>query len=396
MGYVDGLKFIGGKFHYRFKHNGQLLRGSTGCSTLPNAQKWLTRYRAKLVFEGVGIRDMPTLHQLLEEWARTAAATNQPSQITSMKSAIKTHCKELLTFPIDQLSTERVLAMLQTYLETKGKGTTKGTGRKGHTAGGANALRLRLNTLMGYAIRCGYLTKKPYQVRKFKVQQKPRPVVRTSKALAFREALDRLGRSRDRKLAICLMLGLGLRESEALGLRWELLDLEEGNLFVGRIVDGEFYTKGGEARNLAIPGWLLKRLRSHWEAAKKPKRGLVLPGPMNPDTHKPDPHSPGYTKALVKRVATEVGLPGLTPHRMKASFVSALVLECNISLPQAQLMAGHKHISTTMRYVEGATEHKDALTVLECLQGLGEGRPKKQGGCTGVKPRRSKNESKTD
>ncbi|MEI7560685.1 MAG: site-specific integrase [Actinomycetes bacterium] len=225
---------------------------------------------------------------------------------------------------------------------------------------------------MGYAIRCGYITRKPYDVKKLKTQQRPRPVIRTKQAKDFRDALDRIGRSADRKLAICMMLGLGLRESEALGMRWELLDLEHGNLFVGRILDGEFYTKGGEARNLAIPKWLLVRLRAHWEAAKKPQKGLVLPGPANPTTKERDPHSRGYTANLVRRIAKEVGLPGLTPHRLKASFVSALALEGNIPLPQVQRMAGHKHLTTTMRYIEGAEEHKDAVDVLERLQGLDE------------------------
>jgi integrase len=317
---------------------------------------------------------MPTLMEWLQTWAVAAKATNQPCQINSMKAAITTHCKKLLALPLDQLTTERVQAVLQTYLATKGKGP----GRQGHSPGGANGLRLRLNTLMGFAIRCGHLTKKPYEVKKFKVQQKPRPVVRTKQAKAFRDALDRLGRSADRKLAICMMLGLGFRESEALGMRWELLDLEQGNLFVGRMVDGAFYTKGGEARNLAIPGWLLERLRAHWEAAKKPRKGLVLPGPVNPTTKDLDPHPPGYTAPLMRRIAKELGLPGLTPHRLKASFVSALVLEGNVPLPQAQRMAGHKHIVTTMRYVEGAEEHKDALDVLERLQGFGKGVPKKE------------------
>ena len=374
MGYDDGLKLIGGKYHYRFKSDGQLLRGSTKCSTLPDAQRWLRHYRAKITFEGIGVREMPTLMELLEKWEETAKATNQPGQIKSMKSAICTHCKKLLSLPLDQLTTERVQAVLQTYLATKGVGP----GRQGHSKGGANALRLRLNTLMGFAIRCAYLTKKPYDVKRIKVQQKPRPVVRTKQAKEFRDALDRLGRSADLKLAISMMLGLGFRESEALGMRWELLDLEQGNLFVGRMVDGAFYTKGGEARNLAIPDWLLERLRAHWEAAKKPKKGLVLPGPVNPATKDLDPHSPGYTASLMRRIAKELGLPGLTPHRMKASFVSALVLEGNIPLPQAQRMAGHKHVVTTMRYVEGAEEHKDAVDVLERLQGLGKQVPRRE------------------
>lgn len=366
MGYIHGLKLIGGKYHYRFKHNGELLRGSTGCSNLPDAQRWLKHYRAKLALEGVGIRSIPTLRQLLEEWALTAGATNRPSQINSMIAAVHSHCGHLLSLPIDQITTDRVQAMLQLYLRTKGVGP----GRREHSKGGANALRLRLNTLMGYAVRCGYLAKKPYDVKKFKLQRSPRPVVRTAKVKDYIEALDRLGRSEDRKLAVILMLGLGLRESEALGLRWEFLDLDRGSLVVGRMENGAFTTKGGEARRIKVLSWVLERLRHRWIAEDQPLTGLVLPGPVDEKTGEAIPHSPGYTRPLVKRVGLEVGLPGLTPHRLRASFVTALVLEAGVPVPQAQRMVGHKHITTTMGYVAEIEEHGDAIADLERLHGI--------------------------
>lgn len=369
MGYLKGLKLVSGKYHYRFKHNGQLFRGSTGCSTLSDAQKWLMRYRAKLTLEGVGIREMPTLRQLLVEWAETAGATNNPDQIKSMKAAIQVHCKHLLTLTLDQISTERVQATLQLYLTTRGCGP----GRQGHTKGGANALRLRLNTLMGYAVRCGYLSKKPYDVKKYKTQKSPRPVVRAAKTKDYLDALERLARSEDRKLAVVLMLGLGLRESEALGLRWEFIDLEHGSLTVGRLEDGAFTTKGGEARRIKVLSWVIERLRKRWGADKKPKHGLVLPGPKDEVTGEILPHSPGYTRPLVKRVGAEIGLPGLTPHRLRASFVTSLVLEAGVPLPQAQRMVGHKHITTTMGYIAEIEDHADAMAVLEQMQGVDGG-----------------------
>jgi hypothetical protein len=55
---------------------------------------------------------------------------------------------------------------------------------------------------------------------------------------------------------------------------------------------------------------------------------------------------------------------------MRASFISALVLEAKVSLPQAQRMAGHKHIATTMKYVEGLDDHREAMGDLERLQNL--------------------------
>lgn len=368
MGYKGGLTLVGNKYHYRFWSHGELLRGSTGCTNLQDARKWLDHYRSKVNFEGIGIFEMPTLGGLLDEWAMTAGATNQQCQIDSMKAAMNRHCKHLLGLRLDQLTTERIQATLLAYVTSQGKGPI----RKGHTAGGANALRLRLNTLMGYAIRCGYLTKKPYDVKRMKTQQKPRPVVRAGKTQDFLAALNRLGRSKHKILAISVMLALGLRESEALGLRWEFINMEAATLVVGRIHEGQFMTKGGEARVLHIPNWLMGLFRAQWEKANKPVKGLVLPSSVDKKTRLEVPHCPGYTARLVRRVGEELGFPGLTPHRLRASFITALVLEGNVPLPQAQRMAGHKHIMTTMKYVEGAEDHKEALAALDRLRGFSQ------------------------
>ena len=105
------------------------------------------------------------------------------------------------------------------------------------------------------------------------------------------------------------MLALGLRESEAHGLRWEFLDLDHLSLCVGRIENGRFTTKGGEARRIKVPDWLIQRLRVRWEAKMKPKSGLIMPGPINEETGEVLPHSPGYTAPLVRRVGAASGLP---------------------------------------------------------------------------------------
>lgn len=362
----NGLQLVGDIYHYQFLHNGKLMRGSTGCRIFDDAQRWLRRFRGKMELEGVGIRQVPSLRGLLQEWETVAAATNQAGEIDRMRSAITTHFSGLLQTPVDQLTTEKIQGALLEYLQGKGDGP----GRQGHSAGGANALLMRLNTLIGWAIRCEYLRKKPYDVKRFKRQIQPRPVVRAANAGAFVEALQRLSRSRDRRLAVGLQLALGIRESEALGARWELFDLANRSLVAGRIEDGRFVTKGGEARQLPLPEWLFGWLSAHWIKAGKPKEGLLFPGPMDPEAKIPMPHSPGYTRALVRRVGADIGLPGLTPHRLRASFISSLVLEANVPLPQVQKMVGHKHIATTMRYVEGAEQHTDALVSLDNLRRL--------------------------
>ena len=368
MGYSKGLIKIGNFWHYRISAQGELLRGSTKCSSHADAVRWLERLRAKIALEGIGIREVPTLRQALEGWSESAPLTNQKGQVDSMRSAILNHFFSLLDVRIDRLTTDKVQAVLLSYIRGEGNGP----GRQKHTTGGANALLLRLNTLLGWALRSGLITKKPHQVRRFKRQEKPRPVVRADKAKDFLAAVEVGTTSKDLQLAVALMLGLGLRESEALGARWEFWDQVRGHLVIGRLEDGEFFTKGGEARRLPLPPWLLERMNTRWEADGKPTEGLILPGATKLVKRKKVvfPHQPGFTKKIVVKAGYAIGLPGLTPHRLRASFATALVLEAGVSLPQAKEMLGHKDIQTTMKYVAVAESHAAAMNALAVVQNI--------------------------
>jgi integrase len=226
MGYFRGLKEENGIWQYRFVLDGVLYRGSTKCSDDKDAIKWLNHYKSQISLGNVGVRNPPKLEVLLDEWKKTAALTNDPQQISSMDSAIRTHCKQLLKVKIDKLTTQLVRRVLIRYTKSGGKGP----GRKSHSTGGANALLLRLNTLMGFAIDCNYIIKKPYKIKREKPQAQPRTIIRAPKIKEFLTALDENTRSAHVCLAIALQAGLGLRESEALGAEWQWIDWETNSI----------------------------------------------------------------------------------------------------------------------------------------------------------------------
>jgi integrase len=279
-----------------------------------------------------------------------------------MQSAVANHMSSLTKVRIDRITTDKVRAILNDYLESQAEDTKR---RHTHTKGGANALLFRLSSLMAFAVREGYLRRKPYTLIRFKKQRKPRAVVRVNQTVPFMDAVDNNSTSPDQVLAVALMIGLGLRESEALGIRWEYINLEQKEVTIGRLVDGQFETKGGEARKLTLPTWLTKRIRDRWKADGKPDDGLVLPGPAYDVAH-----SQGFTKKLVEKAGRAIKIRGLTPHRLRASFISQMVLEAIRPIAEVQLMVGHKHYQTTMGYVEGFNQNRNAQVVLEELQGF--------------------------
>ena len=367
MGYFRGLKLQGEVYVYRFKLNGLLERGSTKCRIYEDAVKWLNHYKSQISLGNIGVHNPPILEKLLDEWKKTASLTNDPQQIASMDSAIRTHCKQLLKVKVDKLTTQLVKRVLLRYTKSRGKGP----GRKSHSSGGANALLLRLNTLMGYAIDCNYITRKPYAIRREKSQAQPRTIIRAPKIKEFLIALEKNTRSTHVRLAIALQAGLGLRESEALGAEWQWINWETNSIQVVRffrptsLSKKKIRTKNKQIRTLPLPVWLRTRLLAHWNAVGKPKTGLVLP------SDRPGlPHISRYTAHALGRIGMALELEALTPHGLRSGWITSLLHDAKVPLTEAQKMAGHAEITTTAGYDQGPEHHRNAIMDLEKAQGL--------------------------
>ena len=260
---------------------------------------------------------------------------------------IRLHFDELLELPLDQLTVAVVEEARAAYLNTPGP-----TGRV-HKAGGANSIIKALRTVLGWAGPHYQLSSGPYRpfrLRKVKEQKVPRRVVPLADTGEFLNAVDAPHQGSGKKhafktrpknphilLAIRLMLGLGLREKEALSARWEWIDATNRTYYAGK-------TKNGNVRLIPIPQWLLDYL-----GPTKGKEGLVIP--LVGET----PHEGQFTKKVLYQVAKQLGLSGLTPHRLRATFATNHA-RAGTPIPTIQVWLGHERIETTMLYIEFVAE----------------------------------------
>lgn len=330
-GFVRGLMLHEGPrgkvYYYQFKFGGEVFRGSTDTAIEREAIAFLealkTELREKKKRLQVTRLSLPTLYKVYEDWTAEMKATASAGHLKSVDSYFRLHiAPHLGILKLNQVSTAQVEKCRAVYLDGGG------------THGGANSLLIALNALFGWAMRHRLIAAKPYAVKKLKVQRKPRPVLPGELAPKFLAAIDQAKNTHVRA-AVRMMVGLGLREDEALTAHWEWLDVHRATYTAGK-------TKGREAVALDVPDWLLAYLKSL--RPKKNAEGLMFPAEDG------KPHRAGFTRKAVARASKAVGLK-LTPHRLRATFAT---LHSDAGTPPAEIqrMLRHKNITTTQRYIE--------------------------------------------
>lgn len=335
---VQGLSKVGEYWHYSLKVNGQRFHGSTRAKDLATA---------KLVFEDLRkealkgqlriISRIPTLAELVREWAKVHKQVHSSRHIRNVEDYARIWLLPMLgSTRVDRITTVNVLGVRNHLLEV---------GRSPVTAN--NLLRV-LRLLCGYAIKVHYLERLPFAVQPLRVQRKPRPVLAANGIQTFLSCLDRRTRNPEIRVMLRVMIGLGLRESEVLGMRREWLDPNQRTYTVGK-------AKGKEARVLPVPDWL-------WAAIHSIPRTL---SPWLFPASDGSQHRPHFCIKALQRVCAELNLGNITQHRLRATFAT-LHAEAGTPLTDIQGMLGHKQITTTMLYVEqtlGARKRaQDALS----------------------------------
>ncbi len=146
---------------------------------------------------------------------------------------------------------------------------------------------------------------------------------------------------------VLVMLGCGLRRSEAFGLRWDDIDWEVGDGYCGRFtVEQGCYTKAGggvyfdepktlkSKREILMPDWVGERL-------KEIERGEYLceneKGSLNPDR---------FSRRWIK-AQKEAGLPKIKVKNLRHSCGTMLIREADASVTDVQQLLGHTSYHTT-------------------------------------------------
>ena len=146
--------------------------------------------------------------------------------------------------------------------------------------------------------------------------------------------------------AVTLLLGLGLRVSEAVASQWRHLYQEEGR--TGLLIP---CGKGGKSRVAVVPPTILEVLQSC-------RRLQALPDQL--DTADPSyllshgPNGSAYTRQhifkIVAALATKAGIRHSGPHTLRHSFAT-LAARAGVQPYDLQESLGHQKLETTMFYV---------------------------------------------
>ena len=344
----NGLAKVGRVYHYHFTQNGRTVHGSTRCETRGAADQVLQKLRHDLAMEQVGLkiaRVLPTLARTLEDWSTAQAGAATERHLVNVRGSLELHLKALLPLTLDQITTEVVETARAAYLGSTGTGHRPGQDGKWtltHTIGGANKVIQNLSSVVGWAVRRGLLKVMPFKLAPLKAQAEVEPVLWPELVQQFLAEADE-----GHKLliypfphaatAMRMMLQLGLREAEARGARWEWLDRRRQVYVVGQ-------AKSRELREIHVPDALMDHLDRVLGPTTAQPSGLILPAQDG------QAHRPGFTAKPVDRCAALVGVPGLHPHRLRASFATTH-FEAGTPLSQIQQMMGHEDPETTMRYI---------------------------------------------
>lgn len=148
------------------------------------------------------------------------------------------------------------------------------------------------------------------------------------------------------RLALMLSYFAGLRVGEIASLSWDdLLDRE------GRVREqlrlSAAVTKGGHARVVFMNTRLRREIEQYRSTLKRP------PQPKHPVliTQKRTPFSANTLCQLMGQWYAQAGLDGGSSHSGRRWFISKLA-HSGISPKAIMLLAGHKHLSTTQRYID--------------------------------------------
>lgn len=213
-----------------------------------------------------------------------------------------------------------------------------------------NELRV-IRAALNKAVAWGKLHKSPFVgVKLLKFPTNP------PRFLSDEEVERLLAAAEDTRLyqVIATAIFAGLRKRELGWLEWEDVDFAQGIVLVRNKTKGgaSFTLKNYEARSVPLHG----RLRAVLEEAR---RGRTSGFCFAPQTKPVPGRRYRYDfRAAFERVVARAGLSGVTPHTLRHTFASRLVM-AGVSIYKVSRWLGHKDLKTTLIYAHLAPRDQD-------------------------------------
>jgi len=310
----------GSVWHYRFQLAGKRIQRSTNEKTKRLALEIAEKAYKEANIIKRGEHPIPTLNELIDNWLSLHRDISSYHHIKLIETFKRLHIYDLGDLLINNLTTEIVERTRLLHLKSYSRAST-------------NQWLSILKLLVNWAVKREVIQVLPWKVQLLKLQKKPRATLSAEQSAAWLTAIDQYSvKTVYISMAVRLMFGLGLRESEVISARWEWFDWPRATYTPG-------LTKGREADSLPVPVWLIDYLQVNRESS-----GLMI-------LIKGQQARSGFTRAAFKYANGMCGTPGITPHRLRGSYAT-LLSEQGIPIQTVQALLRHKDYRTTMKYVE--------------------------------------------
>ena len=148
------------------------------------------------------------------------------------------------------------------------------------------------------------------------------------------------------KCAFYLTHLAGLRVKEVAALKVADIYNSEAEVH-GEIILSPAQTKGNSTRSVALSRKLQKVLAEYYSSL--PKHDPDFPLIYSQKSYKP--FSPNSLCQVFSRIYIAAGIRGATSHSGRRTFITKLASK-GVSAKVLMELAGHKHLSTTQRYIE--------------------------------------------
>jgi integrase len=312
--------------------------------------------------DGVVVDGKATVGQVLSQWRDRVLAGRELAPATRIK----------YLWTLDQLEAELGKTRLQTLdvnaVERALDGIATGRHGRGKPLSRASMGRMRdtLVAVLDFAQRRKAIASNPARlavVSPTAAVPQPRRALERDEAEALWRALDgeRLG------ALFRVMLTTGLRPGEALGLCWDAVDLERGEITVRRAVRLERGTAqlveelktSSSYRTIALPPPAIAELRRQRHAMAGP--ALVFP------TANGGPWNPANVRRELARICSDNGLEVVLPNELRHSCASVLS-ERGVPLELIADLLGHR----STRMLDQTYRHRPRRAVDAAVDVMGE------------------------
>ncbi len=326
-GYKNGLKRTPkGFWAYKIRVGRQTKEGTFPTTQLQTARKLLERTRDDLLRQQEGLEIELTVGEAMDYWLESSYA--RAKHLDRANYAFDRIRPVLGSAEIRRLTPASIIAFKQELLNPK-----EGSARS-LMPSTVNILLRYLAMAINWAVKNRKIEKNPLQkAMPYEPDSEDnRPLLVRDELIPFLMKVDTYG-NEHQCVAIRAMLLMGLRECEALRLRWD-----------GFSSDWAFYaparSKNGKAQNVPVAAEVRRAVMALPRVSE-----WVLPGRAG------SLHLKGYTRETVAQAGTEIGKPGLTPHRLRASCATIHAAR-GVNAFQIRDLLRHERIATSQRYVQ--------------------------------------------